>query len=57
MEICGLDDGAAYNVMMKAHQQGIAVVGNYHFELAELYKTRLSNEGLFIDMIPADDEE
>jgi len=56
-EICGLDDGTAYNVMMKAHQLGIAVIGNYHRELAELYKMRLSGEGLFIDMVPADDEE
>ena len=57
MEICSLDDGEAYNVMMKAHQLGIAVIGNYHREMAELYKMRLSEEGLFIDMIPADDEE
>mmetsp|Transcript_17931 Transcript_17931/g.28144 ORF Transcript_17931/g.28144 Transcript_17931/m.28144 type:complete len:156 (+) Transcript_17931:101-568(+) len=56
-EICSLDDGEAYNVMMKAHQLGIAVIGNYHQEMAELYKMRLSGEGLFIDMIPADDEE
>ncbi|KAL7494397.1 hypothetical protein ACHAWT_003115 [Skeletonema menzelii] len=57
MEICSLDDGEAYNVMMKAHQLGIAVIGNYHREMAEMYKMRLSSEGLFIDMVPADDEE
>ncbi|KAK1749117.1 hypothetical protein QTG54_001056 [Skeletonema marinoi] len=56
-EICSLDDGEAYNVMMKAHQVGIAVIGNYHQEMAELYKMRLSGEGLLIDMVPADDEE
>lgn len=56
MEICGLDDGMAYNVMMKAHQTGISVIGNYHRELAELYKARLLGEGLLIDMVPADDE-
>ena len=56
-EICSLDDGAAYNVMMKAHQIGIAVIGNYHREMAELYKMRLTGEGLLIDMVPADDEE
>jgi len=42
---------------MKAHQVGIAVIGNYHQEMAELYKMRLSGEGLLIDMVPADDEE
>ena len=57
IEICSLDDGEAYNVMMKAHQLGISVIGNYHREMAEMYKMRLSNEGLFIDMVPADDEE
>lgn len=56
MEICGLDDGMSFNIMMKAHQVGIAVIGNYHRELAEMYKMRLSGEGLLIDMVPADDE-
>jgi ATP-dependent Clp protease adapter protein ClpS len=55
-EVCGIDDGASYMIMMKAHQTGLAVIGNYHRELAELYKTKLSSEGLLIDMVPADDE-
>ena len=55
-EICGLGGGAAYGVMMRAHQNGIAVIGNYHRELAELHKARLSGEGLFVDMVPADDD-
>eukprot|EP01082_Thalassiosira_pseudonana_P010538 g9183.t1 g9183 contig36:63966-64510(+) len=57
MEICGLDDGAAYTVMMHAHQQGLSVIGKYHREVAELYKMKLQMEGLFVDMIPADDED
>lgn len=56
MEVCGLDDGASYTIMMKAHQTGIAVIGNYHREMAEMYKERLLGEGLLIDMVPADDE-
>lgn len=55
-DVCGLDDGASFTIMMKAHQTGIAVIGNYHRELAEMYKMRLSEEGLTIDMVPADDE-
>ncbi len=55
-EITGLGDGEAYGVMMRAHQTGIAVIGNYHRELAELLKARLSGEGLFVDMVPADDD-
>jgi ATP-dependent Clp protease adapter protein ClpS len=54
-EICGLGDGQAYSVMMQAHQIGIAVIGNYPRELAEMYKVKLSGEGLFVDMVPADD--
>ena len=41
MEVCGLDDGMAFSIMMKAHQFGISVIGNYHMEQAELYKVRL----------------
>ena len=56
MEICGLDDGASFAVMMKAHQTGIAVIGNYPQEQAEMYRGRLTEEGLFVDMVPADDD-
>lgn len=56
MEVCGLDDGASFVIMMKAHQTGIAVIGNYHRELAEMYRGRLLGEGLSVDMVPADDE-
>lgn len=55
-DVCGLDDGMSFSIMMKAHQTGIAVIGNYHREMAEMYKMRLSEEGLLIDMVPADDE-
>jgi len=47
MEVCGLDDGMAFSVMMKAHQLGISVIGNYHLEQAEMYKIRLL-EGKFL---------
>lgn len=57
MEVCGLGDGQAYSVMMGAHQSGVSVIVNCHKELAELYRARLLNEGLLVDMIPADDED
>mmetsp|Transcript_11884 Transcript_11884/g.21966 ORF Transcript_11884/g.21966 Transcript_11884/m.21966 type:complete len:162 (-) Transcript_11884:402-887(-) len=56
MEICGLDDGMSFTIMMKAHQAGIAVIGNYPREQAEMYKMGLSGEGLMVDMVPADDD-
>lgn len=35
MTICLLKEGDAYQVMMKAHKEGVAVVGTYAFETAE----------------------
>lgn len=55
-EVCALSDGAAYQCMMQAHQLGIAVIGCYHLEMAELYRDQLTEHGLMIDMVPADDE-
>jgi len=60
VEICGLDDGMAFSVMMNAHQNGLSVIGTWQKEIAELYKQRLQEEGLFVDMVPSDksdDEE
>ena len=45
-KICGLTDGQSYQVMMQAHQNGVAVVGRYDFERAELFKTALVENGL-----------
>jgi ATP-dependent Clp protease adapter protein ClpS len=56
VEICGLDDGAAFSVMMNAHQNGLSVICKVGKEVAEMYKQRLQYEGLFVDMIPAEDE-
>lgn len=55
-EICGLNDGAAFQCMMQAHQNGRSVIGNYHREMAEFYRDQLTEQGLMIDMIPLDDE-
>lgn len=55
MTITGMSDGAAYQVMMQAHQNGIAVVGRYHLERAESYLSSLKSEGLFVDMVQDDD--
>jgi len=54
-KICGLSDGQSYQVMMQAHQNGVAVVGRYDLERAELYKTALVENGLSSDMIEVED--
>jgi len=56
-EVCALSDGAAYQCMMKAHQFGLAVIGEYHLEMAELYKSSLTEHGLMVDMVPVDDDK
>mmetsp|Transcript_29722 Transcript_29722/g.64359 ORF Transcript_29722/g.64359 Transcript_29722/m.64359 type:complete len:161 (-) Transcript_29722:387-869(-) len=56
-EIVSLSDGSAYQVMMQAHQFGVAVIGTYHQERAELYRDSLLEHGLVVDMVPADDDD
>ena len=55
-KITGLTDGQAYQVMMGAHQNGVAVVGRYDQERAELYRDSLRDNGLTVDMIPVEDD-
>mmetsp|Transcript_43104 Transcript_43104/g.85557 ORF Transcript_43104/g.85557 Transcript_43104/m.85557 type:complete len:157 (+) Transcript_43104:121-591(+) len=54
--ICGKSDTESYQIMMEAHKNGMGVVGRYQFEIAELYYNSLRENGLFVDMIPVDDE-
>jgi ATP-dependent Clp protease adapter protein ClpS len=55
-EICGLSDGAAYDTMMQAHLNGRSVIGRYIYERAEMYYVSLQEHGLFVDMIPVDED-
>lgn len=55
-KVCGLSDGQAYQVMMQAHQNGVAIVGRYDFERAELYRDSLVEHGLVCDMIPVEED-
>jgi ATP-dependent Clp protease adapter protein ClpS len=55
-EICGLSDGTAYDTMMQAHLNGLAVIGRYMYERAEMYYTSLQEHGLLVDMIPIEDD-
>ncbi|CAL1156098.1 unnamed protein product [Cladocopium goreaui] len=57
MTICLLKEGDAYQVMMKAHKEGVAVVGTYAFETAEAYCEGLKAQGLSVDIIPVDKDD
>lgn len=55
-KIVGLTDAQSYQVMMQAHQNGLAVVGRFDLEKAEWYRNALKDQGLVCDMIPVEDE-
>jgi ATP-dependent Clp protease adapter protein ClpS len=55
-KIVGLTDGQAYQVMMEAHKNGLSVIGRFDLERAELYRDKLRENGLTVDMIPVEDD-
>jgi len=56
VQVTGLNEGAAYEVMMQAHKNGVAAVGAYAYEKAETYYEELKTNGIMSDMVPLDDE-
>jgi hypothetical protein len=42
----------AYQTMMRAHQNGMAVVGRYFYEIAEMFHDALKCEGIICDIVP-----
>lgn len=56
VQIAGLTEMAAYQTMMHAHQNGLAVVGRYPYERAEMYHDALKTNGIMNDLVPVEDE-
>lgn len=48
----GLAEAEAYDVMMQAHNSGVAVVGVYQLETAELYCQLMKDNGLIAAVKP-----
>jgi len=44
--IVGLSEGKAFEIMLEAHKNGMAVVGSWRYELAEAYNESLNRHGL-----------
>jgi ATP-dependent Clp protease adapter protein ClpS len=57
VQITGLSEFNAYQTMMRAHQNGIAAVGRWRFEIAEMYNDGLRKNGIISDIVPVDDEQ
>jgi len=56
VQIVGLSEMIAYQTMMQAHQNGIAVVGRYVYERAEMYHDALKKSGIICDLVPVDED-
>mmetsp|Transcript_4277 Transcript_4277/g.9299 ORF Transcript_4277/g.9299 Transcript_4277/m.9299 type:complete len:167 (+) Transcript_4277:416-916(+) len=56
VQITGMAEMTAYQTMMMAHQNGIASVGMFCFEIAEMYNEGLRQQGIVSDIIPVDEE-
>ena len=57
VQVTGLSEVAAYQTMMQAHQNGIAVVGRWYYEQAEMYFEALKKNGIVCDLIPVDEDK
>jgi len=56
VQITGMTEMTAYQTMMQAHQNGIASVGRFCFEVAEMYNEGLRKQGIISDIVPVDEE-
>lgn len=57
VQVTGLSEFSAYQTMMRAHQNGIAAVGRWCFEIAEMYNDGLRQNGIISDIVPVDEKE
>lgn len=56
VQVTGMSEINAYQTMMQAHQNGIAVVGRWVYEVAEMYHDALRKNGIVCDIVPVDEE-
>ena len=57
VQIVAKSEIEAYQTMMQAHQNGIAVVGTYVYEVAEMYHGALKKNGIVCDLVPVEEEK
>ena len=56
VQVTGMSELIAYQTMMHAHHNGIAVVGRWVFEVAEMYHEELKRNGIVSDIVPVDEQ-
>eukprot|EP00540_Astrosyne_radiata_P021723 CAMPEP_0116842386 /NCGR_PEP_ID=MMETSP0418-20121206/11484_1 /TAXON_ID=1158023 /ORGANISM="Astrosyne radiata, Strain 13vi08-1A" /LENGTH=141 /DNA_ID=CAMNT_0004472983 /DNA_START=176 /DNA_END=601 /DNA_ORIENTATION=+ len=52
VQITGMAEEKAYETMMHAHQHGVATVGDYEYETAEVYHFQFGHNGINSDLKP-----
>ena len=57
VQVTGLTEIGAYQTMMQAHQHGMAVVGQWVYERAEMYHEALKKNGIICDMVPVEESD
>jgi len=57
VQITGMTEMTAYQTMMQAHQNGVACVGRFCFEIAEMYNEGLHKQGIVSDIVAVDEEK
>ena len=57
VQIVAQSELEAYQTMMQAHQNGIAVVGTYVYEVAEMYYGALKKNGIVCDLVPVEEDK
>jgi ATP-dependent Clp protease adaptor protein ClpS len=56
VQVTSLSEVQAYTCMMQAHQHGMAVVGRWVYEIAEMYHAALQDHGIVCDLVPVEEE-
>lgn len=56
VQVTGMSEVSAYQTMMQAHQNGIASVGRFVYEVAEMYHDALRKNGIVCDIVPVEEE-
>eukprot|EP00611_Tribonema_gayanum_P023240 TRINITY_DN484_c0_g1_i1.p2 TRINITY_DN484_c0_g1~~TRINITY_DN484_c0_g1_i1.p2 ORF type:complete len:259 (-),score=75.35 TRINITY_DN484_c0_g1_i1:731-1507(-) len=54
VQVTGVTESNAYEIMISAHTNGMSLVGIWHSELAELYSDQLKSRGLISEIFPVD---
>jgi ATP-dependent Clp protease adaptor protein ClpS len=54
--VTGLSEYQAYSIMMQAHHTGMAIIGQYYYEIAEMFHDALKLEGIICDIVPVTNE-